>query len=121
MKQNKQSWQMIRSISYSFKGLRFAFKTQPNFRIECVSAILVLTSGFIFGLTAYEWVVISLCIGAVCAAELVNTAIEKLVDMVQPDFDAKAGLVKDLSSAMVLVVAIGSAACGLIIFLPKFF
>lgn len=71
---------------------------------------------FFFGITRTEWIVIILCIGVVIAAELFNTAIEKLVDLVSPERHPIAGQVKDIAAGAVLVCAVAAAIIGIIIF-----
>jgi len=66
-----------------------------------------------------EWAILILCCGVVIAAEMFNTAFEALVDMISPEWNSKAGLVKDISAGAVLILAITSVVIGLIIFLPK--
>jgi len=73
---------------------------------------------FFFGITRTEWIVIILCIGVVIAAELFNTAIERLVDLVSPERHPIAGQVKDIAAGAVLVCAVAAAIIGIIIFLP---
>ena len=80
-----------------------------------------LLAGWCFDISKMEWVAVVICIGCVFAMELVNTAIERLVDLVSPKFNAKAGLVKDIAAAAVLIASMMSLAVGLIIFVPKIF
>lgn len=79
-------------------------------------AFLTIVLGFVFKITSTEWCIILLCCGLVLSLEMVNTAIEHLVDLVSPDFNEKAGLIKDLSAGAVLVAAILSAITGLVIY-----
>ena len=82
-------------------------------------AICVVTFGGIhFGITSTEWCIVILCFGIVLAAEGFNTAIERLVDLVSPDYHPIAGAVKDIAAGAVLLCAIASAIVGTIIFLP---
>ena len=74
--------------------------------------------GFGLGITRGEWVVVCLCIGLVISAELFNTAIERLVDLVSPQRHPLAGQVKDIAAGAVLVCALAAIAVGLIIFVP---
>ncbi len=109
----------LKGFHYAFKGLGFALRTQVNFRFQIFVSLVVLISGAYAGLTATEWLWIVAAISAVLAAELGNTAIEELVNLVSPGHHPKAGIIKDLSAAVVLIAAAFSAATGLIIFLPK--
>ncbi len=108
-----------KSLNCAFNGIRKAFQTERNLRFHFFAAIIVTFSGIILSLSILEWVGIVFSIGLVICAELFNTSIEKLVDLVSPQFDKKAGLVKDISAGAVLFAAIISIIIGLIIFLPK--
>jgi diacylglycerol kinase len=107
------------SFSYAFNGLRMVFQSQQNIRIHLLVACVVLIAGFFAGLTAVEWCIIVILIFLVFAMEAMNTAIEKLVDFVSPEFHRQAGAVKDISAAAVLLTAVGAIIAGLIIFLPR--
>ncbi len=103
----------------AFKGLRYAYKTQPNFKIHTYATIIVIILGFFFQISSGEWLALALVIGFVITMEVVNTAIETLVDLYTDKYLYLAGAAKDLGAAMVLVMAITSVVVGLIIFLPK--
>ncbi len=90
-------------------------------RVHLLAAVVVVASGFYFGITANEWCVVVICIGMVLAAEALNSAIEHLTDMVQPDHHPLAGKIKDMASAGVLIVAIAAAIAGAVIFRKYFF
>jgi diacylglycerol kinase (ATP) len=109
----------IRGFGYAFKGLWHAAKTQLNFRVHLLCAIIVVLLGFALRISAAEWLWVSLCIGMVLLTELINTAIELLVDIVSPDYNEKAGRVKDMCAAAVLVTTITALVIGLVIFVPK--
>ncbi len=111
----------INSFRYAFKGLRYGFKNQVNIWIHLVAAILVIVFGFYFQISIGEWIALFLCIALVIGAELLNTAIEHLVDLVSPEYHPLAGKVKDIAAAAVLVFSIASAAVGLLVFVPHFF
>lgn len=111
----------FKSFGYAAKGLTFALQTQLNLRIHLVAAVLVLLAGWYVGLSAVEWTVVLLCIALVIALELVNTAIEVLVDLVSPEWNHKAGIVKDVAAAAVLVAAVIALVVAILIFAPKIF
>lgn len=108
----------LRSFAFAWKGIRCCIGKEQNLGFHLIAALVVLMAGFGFGVTKTEWVMIVLCIGAVITVELLNTAIEKLVDLVSPDWDPIAGQVKDIAAAAVLVCATTAAIIGLIIFVP---
>ncbi|RZK57169.1 MAG: diacylglycerol kinase family protein [Pedobacter sp.] len=109
----------FKGFVYSFQGLAYAFRTQLNFRVHCVATVLVVPSGFYFKLTANEWLWITTAIATVVILELLNTALEVLVDLVLPEQNPKAGAIKDVASAAVLIGGLMALIIGLIIFVPK--
>lgn len=109
----------LRGFIYAFRGIRQLLITQQNIRIHLLAAIVAVIMGFCFRISATEWMVIVILIGAVFAAESFNTAIEFLVDKVSPEQDPLAGKVKDIAAAAVLIMAIAALIAGLIIFIPK--
>ena len=108
-----------KSFGYAFKGIDDVIKHEPNMKIHVVVAILVVIMAFILTLSIIEWIILVLLIGAVLAAETINTTIENLVDMYTNEYDEKAKVVKDTAAGTVLILAITSAIIGLIIFIPK--
>lgn len=108
-----------KSFGYAFKGIDDVIKHEPNMKIHVVVAILVVIMAFILKVSIIEWIILVLLIGAVLAAETINTTIEKLVDMYTKEYDEKAKIVKDTAAGTVLILAITSAIIGLIIFIPK--
>ena len=81
----------IRSFGYAWKGIRQCVGKEQNLSFHLITTAVVIAAGFFFGITRTEWIVIILCIGVVIAAELFNTAIEKLVDLVSPERHPIAG------------------------------
>lgn len=108
-----------KSFSYAFKGIDDVIEHEPNMKIHVVVAILVVIMAFILKVSIIEWIILVLLIGAVLAAETINTTIENLVDMYTKEYDEKAKIVKDTAAGTVLILAITSAIIGLIIFIPK--
>lgn len=109
----------IRGFGYAFNGIWHAVTTQLNFRVHLVAAVIAIYGGWALHISPGEWLWIILCIGVVLATELFNTAIEFLTDLVSPEYNKKAGLVKDIAAGAVLVTAICALVIGLIIFVPK--
>ncbi|CAN5564286.1 diacylglycerol kinase family protein [soil metagenome] len=109
----------IHSFSYASSGLLFAFKNENNFNFHFLATIIVVILGFVFQLNLVEWIILVILIGLVYLSEIFNTAIEKLVDLIHPELQSKAGLVKDIAAGGVLIASIISAIGGLILFLGK--
>ena len=110
----------LKSFSYAFQGLVYTIKTQGNFQFHLFAATIVALFALFLHVSKTEWLVLILCIGLVLFAELVNTALEALVDLVSPEFNPLAKIVKDAAAAAVLILAIAAAIIGFIIFLPYF-
>ena len=81
--------------------------------------MFVIALGFLLNVSNFEWCLLIFAIGIVFTAELFNTAIEFLTDMISPGYDEKAGKVKDIAAAGVLIAAITSAIIGFIVFVPQ--
>jgi diacylglycerol kinase len=112
---------LFRSFYYAFKGLFSALKEEQNMRIHALAIFAVTVSGIFLGLSAMEWAIIALTIGFVISTELMNTAIEDLVDLVSPEFNKKAGRIKDIAAGAVLATAIIATVVAVYIFGNKIF
>lgn len=108
----------IRSFSYAFNGLAAMMRNQHNFYIHITLAIFALALAYLLNISKTEFLFIVVAIGMVLSAEVFNTAIEKLTDLAQPNHDPKAGMIKDIAAAAVLITAICALAIGLIIYTP---
>lgn len=108
----------LKSFVYAFKGIGSLLKQEHNAWIHCTAIVVVTIAGFYYGITQTEWCIVLLCFGMVLAAEAFNTAIERLVNLVSPDFHPIAGDVKDVAAGAVLICSIAAAMIGGIIFLP---
>lgn len=111
----------LRSFGYAWKGIRCCVGKEQNLSFHLIATVVVLITGGWFGITRTEWAIVLLCIGMVIAAELFNTAIEKLVDLVSPERHPLAGQVKDIAAGAVLVCAVAAAVAGMVVFLPYVF
>ncbi|MCX6283924.1 MAG: diacylglycerol kinase family protein [Bacteroidetes bacterium] len=109
-----------RSFYFAFKGIAIVVSTQHNFRLHLIAFVLVITAGIVFSISPAEWCILLLASALVLSLEILNTAIEFLVDIVSPQYHEKAGRIKDLSAASVLVAAIIAATAGIIIFTKYF-
>lgn len=119
MNPKKECKKIINSFKYAIEGFISSFKTERNMKIHVLAMICVIILGFVFKLTKTEWFICIIMISLVISAELFNTAIETIVDMISPEKNNKAKLAKDISAAAVLALAIGAAIIGAIIFIPK--
>jgi diacylglycerol kinase len=106
------------SFQFAFKGIRHALATEHNFRIHIASALLVIIAGFYFQIEKSDWTFLAFAIGFVFVAELFNSAIELLADVVSPGENETIGKLKDICAAAVLVAAITAVITGTLIFWP---
>lgn len=111
----------LRSFGYAWKGIRSCVGKEQNLSFHLIVTAAVVVAGFAWEITRTEWIAVILCIGAVIAAELFNTAIERLVDLVSPQRHPLAGQVKDIAAGAVLVCAVAAVIVGIIIFMPYIF
>ena len=118
-KKQKGLKKFINSFTYPIKGLRYAYKNEQNLAFDVWMALIVVIFGFLFKVNKYEWAILVLTIGLVISCELINTAIEAVVDLVTEEYHPLAKVAKDTSAAAVLVFAIVAIIVGLIIFVPK--
>lgn len=109
----------LASFRYAFNGIRLLIQKEHNAWIHCFAAICVIVAGVFLGLSPMEWIAVSIVIGAVLAAEAINSAIEALADLVSPEYNVAIKKTKDLAAGAVLITAIAAAIVGFIIFLPK--
>lgn len=107
----------IRSFSFSIEGLKYAYKYEQSMLIHVIATICVITANIIFGIQPIEWLITLLAIGMVLAAELINTAIEAVVDMVTLEFHPLAKIAKDCGSAATFVLAMMAAAIGFVVYI----
>ena len=106
------------SFRCAFRGLRLLVGGQTNARIHVAATLLVLCAGFWLRLPSAKWGLLTLAIALVWVAEALNTAIERLTDMVSPEYRPLAGEVKDLAAAGVLLAALGAGGIALAVFGP---
>ena len=104
------------SFKYALKGIRSSIYEQRNLKVQSVVAIITIGAGFYFRITAIEWCVILLVIGLVMGLEMVNSAIESLVDLVTRERKPLAGKVKDVAAGAVLFASIIAVVIGVLIF-----
>ena len=109
------------SFGYAFAGIFFCIRHERNMKIHTAMAVFVTAAGLFFRISLWEWIVCFLLFGLIMALEMVNTAIESVVDLVTQDYAPLAGRAKDVAAGAVLVASIFAAVNGCIIFLPKVF
>ncbi len=110
---------LIKSFSYAFDGLKYAFKYEQNILVHSLVTIVVILAGIFFKISYLEWLSIFLIIGLVIATELINTSIEATIDLITDQINPLAKIAKDTAAAAVLVFGLTAIIIGVIIFLPK--
>jgi diacylglycerol kinase len=106
----------FKSFGYAWSGITVAFAEQLNLKIHSAITVVVIAMGFYFHITRTEWIILVLCIALVISLELINTAIENLVDLVTLERKPLAGKIKDIAAGAVLIASVASAITGIIIF-----
>ncbi|HEV8504613.1 MAG TPA: diacylglycerol kinase family protein [Chitinophagaceae bacterium] len=109
----------LKSFQFAFAGLNSFFSTQHNAIIHLIMTLLAFSAAVLYHVTKVEAIAITLSVGFVWTAELLNTAIEKLADLVSTDHHPAIKFIKDVSAAGVLLSALAAFITGAIIFLPK--
>lgn len=110
--------QWLRSANFAIEGILHAAKTQRHLRYHFYSASIILLVSYILGISRIEFLIISLSVIAVLLAEMFNTAIESITDIISPEHSEKARIVKDISAGAVLITAFGAAVIGYIVLFP---
>lgn len=113
-------WRTSRTRSFinALHGLWFNLRNEPNFLVQLIIALVVVTAGIIFSLNRGEWMLITLSIGSVLASEAMNTAVEKICDRFTEEKDPFVRRIKDSAAAAVLIISITAAIIGILIFWP---
>ncbi len=107
------------SFKLAFRGLFYAFSSQPNFLIIGLFAFLALILSLVLEINFLEFIIVIWTIFIVFMAEMINTSLESITDLITKEWREDAKIAKDVSSGMVLLTVIGAALVGLIIFLPR--
>ncbi|MEH7254735.1 diacylglycerol kinase family protein [Neobacillus niacini] len=106
------------SFSYAIAGIKTALQSERNMRIHFIVSLLVIGCGLFFSISKMEWLLVMLAIGGIFSLELINTAIERVVDLVTEEYHPLAKQAKDLAAGAVFIYAITAVLIGMIIFLP---
>jgi undecaprenol kinase len=115
---NTQHSSLLESFRFAFAGLGNALRTQRNARIHVSIAAVVLVVAAALGLDAMEWAVIVLTVGFVFVAELFNTVVEAVVDLVTEEYHPLAKQAKDVAAGAVLVSAVVAVTVGVLVLGP---
>lgn len=106
------------SFKHAWDGIIWVFRTQPNFRFHSLAAVAVIALSVFLSLPKHEILTLAFTIMLVIVAEMINTAIESITDLVTTEYKHQAKIAKDVSAGMVLLTAALSVIIGIFIFLP---
>jgi len=118
MEQKIKTPNILHSFKYAFEGIMSGIKTERNWKMGIVEAVVVIFAGFYFNISRDDWIIVIILIGVVLYAELCNSAIEAIVDSFTNREHPGAKLAKDFSAGSVVILIIAAAIIGMIIFLP---
>lgn len=110
---------IVRSFKNAFRGFNVLLDREYNLYFDITAGIIVTVIGFFANLSAYEWMAQVIVVGLVIFAELTNTAIEKTMDLVHPEYNPKVRDIKDMAAGSVLFAVLIAIIVGLIIYLPR--
>src|SRR3990167_1214482 len=113
-------FKIIKNFKHAVDGIKDILIFERNFRIMILIALIVIGAMFYFPLARLEKAVLLVMIFSVLILELINVVIEKIMDFVQPEYDERVKIIKDLSAGGVLLASLGSVIIGIIIFWPYF-
>ncbi|MCI6681785.1 diacylglycerol kinase family protein [Parafannyhessea umbonata] len=105
-----------RSFLFALQGFRTALRQERNIKVMLAGGAFAVAMGLILRIDAVSWAVVLVCCGMVIAAELLNTAIETVVDLVSPEFHPLAGQAKDIAAAASWVLSLTAAVVGVIVY-----
>ena len=118
MKKQKKD-PLYKSFGYAFAGIFAVVTKERNMKIHCAAVVCMMIAGLVFHISPIEWCICLTLFGLVMALEMVNTAVEAVVDLVTEERMPLAKLAKDAAAGAVLIAAIMAAIAGMIIFIPK--
>ena len=118
MKKKKKN-PLYKSFGYAFEGIFTGIKKERNMKIHCLAMLCVVVAGFFIKISVTEGCICLILVGLILSLELVNTAVEAVVDLVTEEKKPLAKIAKDTAAGAVLIAAIMAAGVGLIIFVPK--
>lgn len=110
----------IKGCGYAFKGAITLVRSEPSIQVQSFIAVIMTVLGFVFDITATQWMLQILSIGLIMSLEGMNTAVEAIADFIHPDFHPKIGIIKDIAAGAVFITAVAASIIGLIIYVPYF-
>ncbi|MEB1807581.1 MAG: diacylglycerol kinase family protein [Bacillaceae bacterium] len=118
---DKNLWgfkRLLRSFVYAWTGLKYVIRSEQNMRIHLIMSAVVIALAFILNVPLTQKIILLLVVGMVLSLEVMNTAIERTVDMITEEYHPQAKVAKDIAAGAVFIFSIISVLIGLAIFLP---
>ncbi|MEK3807910.1 diacylglycerol kinase family protein [Metabacillus sp. SLBN-84] len=119
LKEKSERERFLKSFYYAWQGIKMTLIHERNFQIHAAVCLIVTGAGLYFHLSAVEWIIVLFLMGGMLSLELMNTAVERVVDLVTADYHPLAKAAKDAAAGAVLIYAILAVMIGLLIFFPK--
>jgi undecaprenol kinase len=110
-----------KSFSFALSGIQTALLTERNMRIHLLVSIVVIGCSIFFSISKLEWLFVIVAIGGIFSLEMMNSAIERVVDLITAEYHPLAKQAKDLAAGAVFIYAVITVLIGIIIFIPYFF
>ncbi|MFA6306607.1 MAG: diacylglycerol kinase family protein [Patescibacteria group bacterium] len=111
---------LFKSFGYAYKGLFKTFREEQNLKIQTFVSLAVVILGFYFCISRIEWAILTLVISLVLVAEIANSAVERITDVLKPRINTYVKEIKDIMAAGVLLASLAAIITGAIIFFPYF-
>lgn len=117
----KDKWSWFKKFGYAFRGIYVSLKEESSLVVHFVIGTIVMVLGIILNskMSYTDWCIVVLLVAIIIGMELLNTAIENIIDVVMFEYNVNAKKIKDISAAATLVLTIASVVIGLVIFIPK--
>lgn len=109
---------LMKSFGFAFNGITHAIKNDQNFKIHLFFTVLVVAGSIFFDVNPFEMGILGIMILIVITTEMINTAIEHMVDLITSEYREDAKIAKDVSAGMVLIASVGALIVGFLIFTP---
>lgn len=112
---------VTKSFNHAFNGIKLAYRHEKNFRTHIILAAAAVTGGLILDISLKNWALIVIAISIVLVCEMINTAIERICDILIPSKDDRIKAIKDMAAGSVLVASFGAIILAVLVFLPYAF
>lgn len=112
-------FRLLKSFKYAGKGIFYAFREEQNIKVHFLLATIAILLAIYFQVSIGEVIALVIVISLVLVAELINTVLERVVDIIKPRMHPYAKSIKDMQAGMVLIASLAAVVVGLLIFAPR--